>query len=369
MQMNNELFDTLDDVKKRFLELKKKKQVVKESDVIKSIENKLIDDNEIDKFFRWFKENGIKVVDDVELINQDEFKKFVTNNDLNFKAKNTYANIQDFVKIYFKEIGEIGLLNSAQEKELAIKAQQGDDESRDLLICANLRLVVSNAKRYQKRGLDFLDLIQEGNLGLMKAIDKFDPYLDNKLSTYATWWIKQAITRAIADQARTIRIPVHMIETINKLSKVTKQLSQELGRDPTPEDIAKILTEFSPEKIRMIQNAALDTLSLEAPFGDEEDTNLGDVTEDKNIINPIQHARRESLKDEFVSLFSTLNQRERRVIELRYGFINGKIHTLEEVGKEFNVTRERIRQIELGAIKKLRKPSKKNRLEAFREIL
>ena len=271
-----------------------------------------------------------------------------------------YMRVNDPVKMYLKEIGRVPLLNAEQEREIAQRIVAGDAEAKDDLITANLRLVVAIAKKYVGRGLQFLDLIQEGNLGLVKAVDKFDYTKGFKFSTYATWWIRQAITRAIADQARTIRIPVHMVETINKLTRVQRQLVQELGREPNSEEIAeKMGNGITPEKVREIQKIALDPVSLETPIGEEDDSHLGDFIEDKQVLSPDEYATKELLKDEINEVLSLLNERERKVLQLRFGLIDGRQRTLEEVGKEFNVTRERIRQIEAKALRKLRQPSKK----------
>ncbi|MCR5067077.1 MAG: RNA polymerase sigma factor RpoD [Erysipelotrichaceae bacterium] len=277
-----------------------------------------------------------------------------------------YMRVNDPVKMYLKEIGRVPLLNAEQEREIAQRIVAGDSEAKDDLITANLRLVVAIAKKYVGRGLQFLDLIQEGNLGLVKAVDKFDYTKGFKFSTYATWWIRQAITRAIADQARTIRIPVHMVETINKLTRVQRQLVQELGREPNSEEIAeKMGNGITPEKVREIQKIALDPVSLETPIGEEDDSHLGDFIEDKQVLSPDEYATKELLKDEINEVLSLLNERERKVLQLRFGLIDGRQRTLEEVGKEFNVTRERIRQIEAKALRKLKHPTRSKRLKDF----
>lgn len=276
--------------------------------------------------------------------------------------------IGDPVKLYLREIGKFPVLQTKeQEQELAKRIKEGDQEAKDELTNCNLKLVVSIAKHYIKRGMDFLDLIQEGNVGLMKAVDKFDYTRGFKFSTYATWWIRQAITRALADQARTIRIPVHMVETINKITKAQRKLVQKYNRDPTAEEISEELNGlYTPEKIREIQQIALDPLSLEKPVGEEEDSHVGDFIEDRDNETPSQYAQNEILKRKLSEVLMDLSERERRVIELRYGLYDGRTHTLEEVGKEFNVTRERIRQIEAKAIKKLRQPKRSNALKDFR---
>jgi len=273
-------------------------------------------------------------------------------------------SIDDPVRMYLKEIGKVPLLTSEEEIELAKRMEQGDEEAKKRLAEANLRLVVSIAKRYVGRGMLFLDLIQEGNLGLIKAVEKFDFRKGFKFSTYATWWIRQAITRAIADQARTIRIPVHMVETINKLIRVQRQLLQELGRDPTPEEIAKEMG-MSEEKVREIQKISQEPVSLETPIGEEEDSHLGDFIPDDDAPAPAESAAFTLLKEQLIDVLDTLTPREEKVIRLRFGLDDGRARTLEEVGKEFNVTRERIRQIEAKALRKLRHPSRSKKLKDF----
>ena len=270
-------------------------------------------------------------------------------------------SIDDPVRMYLKEIGKIPLLKPHEEVELAKRMLEGDEIAKQRLVEANLRLVVSIAKRYVGRGMLFLDLIQEGNLGLIKAVEKFDYVRGFKFSTYATWWIRQAITRAIADQARTIRIPVHMVETINKLIRVSRQLLQELGRDPKPEEIAKEM-EMSEEKVREIMKIAQDPVSLETPIGEEEDSHLGDFIPDEDALAPAEAAAYSLLKDQIEEVLGSLNEREQKVLKLRFGLEDGRARTLEEVGKEFDVTRERIRQIEAKALRKLRHPSRSKKL-------
>ena len=273
-------------------------------------------------------------------------------------------SIDDPVRMYLKEIGKISLLKPHEEVELAKRMLEGDEIAKQRLVEANLRLVVSIAKRYVGRGMLFLDLIQEGNLGLIKAVEKFDYVRGFKFSTYATWWIRQAITRAIADQARTIRIPVHMVETINKLIRVSRQLLQELGRDPKPEEIAKEM-EMSEEKVREIMKIAQDPVSLETPIGEEEDSHLGDFIPDEDALAPAEAAAYSLLKDQIEEVLGSLNEREQKVLKLRFGLEDGRARTLEEVGKEFDVTRERIRQIEAKALRKLRHPSRSKKLRDY----
>ena len=276
------------------------------------------------------------------------------------------AKVNDPVRMYLKEIGVVPLLSNEEEKELAIAVENGDLEAKQRLAEANLRLVVSIAKRYVGRGMQFLDLIQEGNMGLMKAVDKFDYSKGFKFSTYATWWIRQAITRAIADQARTIRIPVHMVETINKLVREQRNLLQELGQDPTPEQIAERM-DMTPDKVREILKIAQEPGSLETPIGEEDDSHLGDFIEDEVIENPVDYTTRVVLREQLDEVLDTLTDREENVLRLRFGLDDGKMRTLEDVGKVFNVTRERIRQIEAKALRKLRHPSRSKQLKDFIE--
>ena len=276
------------------------------------------------------------------------------------------AKVNDPVRMYLKEIGVVPLLSNEEEKELAIAVENGDLEAKQRLAEANLRLVVSIAKRYVGRGMQFLDLIQEGNMGLMKAVDKFDYSKGFKFSTYATWWIRQAITRAIADQARTIRIPVHMVETINKLVREQRNLLQELGQDPTPEQIAERM-DMTPDKVREILKIAQEPVSLETPIGEEDDSHLGDFIEDEVIENPVDYTTRVVLREQLDEVLDTLTDREEKVLRLRFGLDDGKMRTLEDVGKVFNVTRERIRQIEAKALRKLRHPSRSKQLKDFIE--
>ena len=322
---------------------------------IEEVSDKLssLNAEEIDEIMEKIKSEGIKIVDNIIATNDIELEKLMNQ-----------ANIDDPVKMYLKDIGKVPLLTQEEEVELAKRMAEGDEEAKRRLSEANLRLVVSIAKRYVGRGLLFLDLIQEGNFGLMKAVEKFDYTKGFKFSTYSTWWIKQSITRAIADQARTIRIPVHMVETINKLTRVTRQLTQKLGREPNVEEIGKEMN-ISEEKVREIMKISQDTVSLDTPVGEEEDSNLGTFIQDENAISPQESATQVMLKEQLLEVLNSLTPREQKVIMLRYGIEDGHSRTLEDVGKEFNVTRERIRQIEAKALKKLRQPSRSKRLKDF----
>ncbi|MBQ1421948.1 MAG: RNA polymerase sigma factor RpoD [Firmicutes bacterium] len=282
------------------------------------------------------------------------------------QAASKNVSVDDPVRMYLKEIGKVPLLTADEEIELAKRMEEGDEDAKKRLCEANLRLVVSIAKRYVGRGMLLLDLIQEGNLGLIKAVDKFDYTKGYKFSTYATWWIRQAITRSIADQARTIRIPVHMVETINKLIRVSRQLLQELGREPTPEEIADEM-DISVEKVREIQKVAQEPVSLETPIGEEEDSHLGDFIPDEDVPQPVEAAAFSLLKEQLNEVLDTLTDREQKVLKLRFGLDDGRARTLEEVGKEFDVTRERIRQIEAKALRKLRHPSRSKKLKDYLE--
>lgn len=319
------------------------------------------DEDDID-----FDENGIQEADDDDF-NEDYDEEFEESEDnySNFDSiLNGDVKVNDSVKLYLKEIGRVKLLTSEEEVELAKRILEGDQKAKEQLINANLRLVVSIARHYLGRGMPLLDLIEEGNMGLMKAVDKFDYTKGFKFSTYATWWIRQAITRAIADQARTIRIPVHLVETMNKINKYQRQLTQELGREPTAEEISeKMNGELSPERIREILRISLEPVSLESPIGEEDDSHLGDFVEDKESISPTDYTSKAMIKEALYDVMSNLTEREERVLKLRYGLDDNKPRTLEEVGKEFGVTRERIRQIEAKAIKKLKHPTKQKKLD------
>ncbi|MGX7199248.1 RNA polymerase sigma factor RpoD [Enterococcus nangangensis] len=321
----------------------------------------------MDDLIQKVEDAGISVVDDNGEPTANSLKKEkVTKAELEDLSAPTGVKINDPVRMYLKEIGRVPLLTAEEEVNLALKIEEGDQEAKQRLAEANLRLVVSIAKRYVGRGMQFLDLIQEGNMGLMKAVEKFDYRKGFKFSTYATWWIRQAITRAIADQARTIRIPVHMVETINKLIRIQRQLLQDLGREPTPEEIGAEM-DLPTEKVREILKIAQEPVSLETPIGEEDDSHLGDFIEDHEATSPAEHAAYELLKEQLEDVLDTLTDREENVLRLRFGLDDGRTRTLEEVGKVFGVTRERIRQIEAKALRKLRHPSRSKQLKDFLE--
>ncbi|CAI3309007.1 RNA polymerase sigma factor RpoD [Enterococcus cecorum] len=330
-----------------------------------------LDADAMDQLIQKVEDSGISVVDEngepsihsLKSNQKHAEEEKVDDRDL---SAPTGVKINDPVRMYLKEIGRVPLLTADEEVSLALKIEQGDQEAKQRLAEANLRLVVSIAKRYVGRGMQFLDLIQEGNMGLMKAVEKFDYRKGFKFSTYATWWIRQAITRAIADQARTIRIPVHMVETINKLIRIQRQLLQELGKEPTPEQIAEKM-EMPTEKVREILKIAQEPVSLETPIGEEDDSHLGDFIEDQEATSPAEHAAYELLKEQLEDVLDTLTDREENVLRLRFGIDDGRTRTLEEVGKVFGVTRERIRQIEAKALRKLRHPSRSKQLKDFLE--
>ena len=336
---------------------KSKKNIIDNKEIADFISDVMLDPDQIDKVYDYIEQQGIDIVGGGEL-------EADTTKELDMATVDTSINVDDHVRMYLKEIGKVPLLSPDEEVDLARRMAEGDEEAKRRLSEANLRLVVSIAKRYVGRGMLFLDLIQEGNLGLIKAVEKFDYTKGFKFSTYATWWIRQAITRAIADQARTIRIPVHMVETINKLVRISRSLLQELGRDPTTEEIAKVM-ELPVEKVREIMKIAQEPVSLETPIGEEEDSHLGDFIPDDDIPAPSEAAAFTLLKEQLMEVLDTLTDREEKVLKLRFGLDDGRARTLEEVGKEFNVTRERIRQIEAKALRKLRHPSRSKKLKDY----
>jgi RNA polymerase primary sigma factor len=365
---------SLEQVQEQLIDLGKKRGVLTYKEIMEKMSPFEQDSQQIDEFFERLGEQGVEVINDndvddgEDILFSDEDDSAGEESDLldDDLSVPPGVKINDPVRMYLKEIGRVPLLTAEEEVELAKRIEQGDEEAKRRLAEANLRLVVSIAKRYVGRGMLFLDLIQEGNMGLIKAVEKFDYRKGYKFSTYATWWIRQAITRAIADQARTIRIPVHMVETINKLIRVSRQLLQELGREPTPEEIAKEMN-LSPEKVREIMKIAQEPVSLETPIGEEDDSHLGDFIPDDDIQAPADAAAYELLKDQLKEVLDTLSDREENVLRLRFGLDDGRTRTLEEVGKVFGVTRERIRQIEAKALRKLRHPSRSKRLKDFLE--
>lgn len=410
-------YKTLDELKEEFKRVAHLNGHLMQNEITDALTHLDLDDASSDELYSWFRDNDIEIVDDSldEFLDDsdDEMEEEMTSDDtldldasiddavhnddddevkpakksislhseVDDKARAaklreyqsnreesseaTAARVNDGVKMYLKEIGKVPLLKAKDELEIAKRIEAGDEMAKQELISANLRLVVSIAKKYVGRGMQFLDLIQEGNMGLVKAVDKFDYTKGFKFSTYATWWIRQAITRAIADQARTIRIPVHMVETINKLTRVQRQLVQKLGRDPSPAEIAAEMEGITPEKVVEIQRIALEPVSLETPVGEEDDSHLGDFIEDKEAVSPEQYANNQLLRDEINEVLSGLTEREEKVLRLRFGLDDGRTRTLEEVGREFNVTRERIRQIEAKALRKLKHPTRSKRLRDF----
>ena len=350
---------------------KKKKNVIEYKEISSYFGHKVLDSETIDKVLERLEKANIDIlrIDDSDEVNDEDIvlddveEVDVENIDLSIPEG---ISLEDPVRMYLKDIGKISLLSAEQEIELAKRIEEGDEEAKQELAEANLRLVVSIAKRYVGRGMLFLDLIQEGNLGLIKAVEKFDYRKGYKFSTYATWWIRQAITRAIADQARTIRIPVHMVETINKVIRVSRQLLQELGREPTDEEIAEKM-DMPPEKVREILKISQEPVSLEIPIGEEEDSHLGDFIQDDNMPVPADAAAFVLLREQLVDVLGTLTEREQKVLRLRFGLDDGRARTLEEVGREFEVTRERIRQIEAKALRKLRHPSRSRKLKDYLE--
>lgn len=354
---------------------KKKKNVLEYQEISDFFKDSPLEVDQMEKVFDFLEASGV----DVLRITENSGDELLLDNDMDMDGMEDEeeveldkidlsvpegVSIEDPVRMYLKEIGKVSLLSADEEIELAKRMEKGDEAAKKRLAEANLRLVVSIAKRYVGRGMLFLDLIQEGNLGLIKAVEKFDYRKGYKFSTYATWWIRQAITRAIADQARTIRIPVHMVETINKLIRVSRQLLQELGREPTPEEIAEEM-DMPVDRVREILKISQEPVSLETPIGEEEDSHLGDFIQDDNVPVPADAAAFTLLKEQLVEVLSTLTDREQKVLRLRFGLDDGRARTLEEVGKEFNVTRERIRQIEAKALRKLRHPSRSRKLKDY----
>ncbi|WP_079547877.1 RNA polymerase sigma factor RpoD [Christensenella massiliensis] len=347
----------------KIVEIGKAKGVLKYAEIAEYIDDAHAAPEQIDKLYEALEEQNIDVLDDEIEKEVPKIEEETVDFELSMPEN---INIDDPVRMYLKEIGKVPLLSANEEVELAKRMGEGDQEAKRKLAEANLRLVVSIAKRYVGRGMLFLDLIQEGNLGLIKAVEKFDYQKGYKFSTYATWWIRQAITRAIADQARTIRIPVHMVETINKLIRVSRQLLQQYGRDPLPEELAKEM-DIPEEKVREILKIAQEPVSLETPIGEEEDSHLGDFIPDDDAPAPAEAAAFTLLKEQLMDVLDTLTPREEKVLKLRFGLEDGRARTLEEVGKEFQVTRERIRQIEAKALRKLRHPSRSKKLRDFLE--
>ena len=354
---------TLDERKDKLLKLGQKKGYVTYEQLAEQLKGLEVDSDSLDELYNFLVDANIDIVseDGTDDATGEEITEDMAVENLTLTKD---VKINDPVRMYLKEIGRINLLTSDEEFEYAIRDEQGDEEAKKMLAESNLRLVVSIAKRYVGRGMLFLDLIQEGNIGLMKAVDKFDPTKGYKFSTYATWWIRQAITRAIADQARTIRVPVHMVETINKLARVQRQLTQELNREPTDEEIAKKLG-ITVEKVREVYKISQDPVSLETPIGEEDDSHLGDFIKDERTMGPEEYATVEMLKEELRGVLATLTEREEKVLRLRFGLDDGQCRTLEEVGQIFGVTRERIRQIEAKALRKLRHPSRSRKLKDF----
>ena len=358
--MVNEI-KTFEERKEELVKLGKEKGFITYEELANKLKGWDLDGDSLDDLYNVFNENSIAVVSEEE---SDSGAGSVESLLLDDTSLTKDLTINDPVRMYLKEIGQIKLLTMDEELDLAERIQNGDEQAKNILAEANLRLVVSIAKRYVGRGMLFLDLIQEGNIGLMKSVEKFDVSKGYKFSTYATWWIRQAITRAIADQARTIRVPVHMVETINKLARIQRQLTLELNREPTEEELAKKMN-VSVENIREIYKISQEPVSLETPIGEEDDSHLGDFIKDERNLSPEEYATNEMLKDEIAEVLETLTEREEKVIRLRFGLEDGKSRTLEEVGQLFGVTRERIRQIEAKALRKLRHPSRSRKLKDY----
>ena len=358
---------SFEDRKKDLIELGKKNGFLTFEQLADALKGLDIDNDSLDELYNAFMENDIEVVsDDTQQGAAGKQKEMMEEENLVLSDEEITKdiNINDPVRMYLKEIGRISLLSPEEETELSIRIAGGDEAAKNILAESNLRLVVSIAKRYVGRGLLFLDLIQEGNIGLMKAVEKFDYDKGYKFSTYATWWIRQAITRALADQARTIRVPVHMVETINKMARIQRQMTLELNREPSEEELAEKMG-ISVDKVREVMKISQDPVSLETPIGEEDDSHLGDFIKDERSMSPEEYATNEILKEEIKNVLLTLQEREQEVLELRFGLVDGTSHTLEEVGKKFNVTRERIRQIEAKALRKLRHPSRAKKLKDF----
>lgn len=357
---------TLEERVNDLVKLGKKEGVITFEQLADALKGLDIDSDSLDNLYNVLMENNIAVVSGSENV-QDNNSQMKDGDDVVILSDEDITkdiNINDPVRMYLKEIGRISLLNNQEEMDLSVRVSEGDEEAKKILAESNLRLVVSIAKRYVGRGLLFLDLIQEGNIGLMKAVEKFDYDKGFKFSTYATWWIRQAITRALADQARTIRVPVHMVETINKMARIQRQMTLELNREPTEDELAKKMG-ISPEKVREVMKISQDPVSLDTPIGEEEDSHFGDFVPDKSNMSPEEYATNEILKEQIKEVLKTLQKREQEVLELRFGLLDGTCYTLEEVGKRFNVTRERIRQIEAKALRKLRHPSRAKKLKDF----
>ncbi len=355
---------TFDERKEKLIALGKKQGYITYEQLADKLKGLEIDSDTLDELYNTFIESGIEIVSEDGSDEEASAAEITADTQVEDLTLSKDVKINDPVRMYLKEIGRINLLTSDEEFEYAHRAVEGDEEAKKALAESNLRLVVSIAKRYVGRGMLFLDLIQEGNIGLMKAVDKFDPTKGYKFSTYATWWIRQAITRAIADQARTIRVPVHMVETINKLARIQRQLTQELNREPTDEELAKKLG-ITVEKVREVYKISQDPVSLETPIGEEDDSHLGDFIKDERAMGPEEYTTQEMLKEELDSVLLTLTEREEKVLRLRFGLDDGQCRTLEEVGQIFGVTRERIRQIEAKALRKLRHPSRSRKLKDF----